>query len=55
MNIADVAEQKEKKVLSKYFLKVTVEGVIDDGLGTTCEYCKEVKFMIEPTTKKYRI
>lgn len=44
-----------KKQLSKYIVFVVVDGVIDDGLGTTCPYNKEVKFLMEPTAKNYNI
>lgn len=47
--------QKKKKVRSKYMVTITVEGIIDDGLGTTTQYKKDVRFLMEPTTKKYRI
>lgn len=55
MNLAESEIQDEKKVVSKYMLTVIVEGELDEGLGTTCAYRKEVKFLIEPTTRKYKI
>lgn len=54
LNSADTQKQIGKKVLSRYFVTVKVEGVIDDGLGTTCNYVKDVKFFMEPTVKKYK-
>lgn len=55
LNSAEVEKQQKKKVPSKYIVTITVEGIIDDGLGTTCKYEKDVMFLIEPTAKKYRI
>ena len=55
LNSAEVEKQRKKKVPSKYVVTITVEGIIDDGLGTTCKYEKNVVFLIEPTAKKYRI
>ena len=55
LDSVDKETQGTKKVLSKYMVNVRVEGIIDDGLGTTCNYVKSVKFLMEPTTKKIRI
>lgn len=55
LNSADIEHQLKKKVPSKYFVVITVSGYIDDGLGTTCLYKKNVIFLMEPTAKKYRI
>lgn len=55
LNSAEAGKQLKKKVPSKYVVTITVEGIIDDGLGTTCKYEKNVMFLIEPTAKKYRI
>lgn len=55
LNSAEAEKQQKKKVPSKYIVKITVEGIIDDGLGTTCKYEKNVMFLMEPTAKKYRI
>ena len=55
LNSAEAEKQRKKKVPSKYVVKITVEGIIDDGLGTTCKYEKSVIFLMEPTAKKYRI
>ena len=55
LNSAEAEKQRKKKVPSKYVVTIMVEGVIDDGLGTTCKYEKNVMFLIEPTAKKYRI
>ncbi len=55
LNSAEAGKQLKKKVPSKYIVTITVEGIIDDGLGTTCKYEKNVMFLIEPTAKKYRI
>jgi len=45
----------ERKQSSKYMVNLLIGGVVDDGLGTTCIYNKNVKFLIEPTAKKYNI
>lgn len=53
LNSADIEKQHKKKIPSKYIVSINVEGVIDCGLGTTCKYEKSVKFLMEPTVKKY--
>lgn len=55
LNSADAEKQRKRKVLSKYSVAIKVNGVIDDGLGTTCKYEKNVVFFMEPTAKRYRI
>lgn len=50
---ADVDLQRENKVRSKYMVTISVEGVIEDGLGTTSIYKKNVSFLMEPTARKY--
>lgn len=55
LNSAETEKQWRKKVPSKYLVTINVTGNIDDGLGTTCKYEKSVKFLMEPTAKKYRI
>lgn len=52
--IADADKQRRKKVMSKYSVKVTVKGVISDGLGTNRDYSKDVIFLVEPTAKQLR-
>lgn len=52
--IADAEKQRRKKVMSKYSVKVTVKGVISDGLGTNRDYSKDVIFLVEPTAKQLR-
>jgi hypothetical protein len=55
--VLDSAEGKSghsRKARSKYELNVVVEGRIDDGLGTKRPYRKVVKFLVEPTVKRYR-
>lgn len=54
MAAADAEKQYRRKVLSKYSVKVTVQGIISDGLGTNREYNKEVIFLVEPTAKQIR-
>lgn len=55
LNSAEAANQRNKKVPSKYIVTIKVDGIIEDGLGTTCKYEKDVMFLMEPTAKKYRI
>lgn len=55
MDLVGTNRQENKKVFSKYMITVTVNADIDYGLGTTVEYNKDVKFLIEPTAKKYKI
>ena len=55
LNSAEAANQRKKKVPSKYIVTIKVDGIIEDGLGTTCKYEKDVMFLMEPTAKKYRI
>ena len=55
LNSAEAANQRKKKVPSKYIVTIIVDGIIEDGLGTTCKYEKDVMFLMEPTAKKYRI
>ena len=52
---AEAEKQQKKNVPSKYVVSIKVDGIIDDGLGTTCKYEKSVMFLMEPTAKKYRI
>ena len=54
LNSAEAEKQRKKKVPSKYIVTIKVNGIIDDGLGTTCQYEKSVMFLMEPA-KKYRI
>jgi len=37
---------------SKYQVCVTVSGTIEDGLGTRCDYYKQIRFDMEPTVRK---
>lgn len=55
LNSAEAEKQRKKKVPSKYIVTIKVDGIIEDGLGTTCKYEKDVMFLMEPTAKKYRI
>lgn len=52
LDSANMEKQRTKKVPSKFIVTINVNGVIDDGLGTTCDYNKSVKFFMEPTAKK---
>ncbi len=51
----ELDNQRKKKIPSKYKVEITVNGCIDDGLGTDHQYEKKVLFYMEPTAKKYRI
>ena len=51
----ELDNQRKKKIPSKYKVEITVNGCIDDGLGTDHQYEKKVLFYMEPTVKKYRI
>lgn len=55
LNSAEAEKQCKKKVPSKYIVTIKVSGIIEDGLGTTCKYEKDVMFLMEPIAKKYRI
>ena len=55
LNSAEAEKQSRRNVPSKFIVIVNVEGYIEDGLGTTCKYEKVVKFLMEPTSKKYRL
>ena len=55
LNSAEAEKQRKKKVPSKYIVTIKVDGIIEDGLGTTCKYEKNVMFLMEPTVKKYRM
>lgn len=55
LNTAEDEKMHNKKVPSKYVVTIKVDGIIEDGLGTTCKYEKDVMFLVEPTAKKYRI
>lgn len=52
LDTADARSQGRKKVLSKYSVVITVQGVISDGLDTERNYSKDVVFLIEPTAKR---
>lgn len=51
---ADGKQTRRKRVHSKYEITVSVEGHLDDGLGTMRPYSKKVVFLVEPTAKRYR-
>lgn len=54
LNSADSEKHLRKKAPSKYMVTIKIEGIIDDGLGTTTKYDKKLIFLMEPTAKKYR-
>ena len=41
-----------RKTNSKYEVRVTIEGMLADGLGTMQNYSKTIRFLMEPTAKK---
>ena len=45
------AEQRLRKTYSRYEVVVNVSGAMDDGLGTTRDYKKCVRFLMEPVAK----
>ncbi len=55
LNIVEPEKQIQKKVRNKFLVKVVVEGSIEDGLGTSTRYEKEVSFLMEPMAKKNRM
>lgn len=55
INSAEAEKQNKRKVPSKYFVNIYIEGIINDGLGTNRKYEKKVVFLMEPTVKKFRI
>lgn len=48
-------EQRKRRTFSRYEVVVNVSGAMDDGLGTTREYYKNVRFLMEPTAKTHMI
>lgn len=54
LGAASMERQKKKKVMSKHVVRIIVEGSLENGPGTCCSYKKEVVFLMEPTTKRYR-
>jgi hypothetical protein len=55
LKIVEPEKQIQTKVRHKFLVKVIVEGNMEDGLGTSTRYEKEVSFLMEPTAKKERI
>ena len=53
MELSDVSskDQARRKTLSKYEVRVRVDGLLSDGLGTARMYSKTVRFLMEPTAK----
>ena len=54
LSTADSEKQGRKKFLSRHMVIVEVSGLIEDGLGTSVEYTKDVVFFVEPTAKKLK-
>ena len=46
---------RKRKSQSKYEMRITINGSIDDGLGIVRPYEKRISFMVEPTAKKISI
>lgn len=55
LNLIEEEKQVQEKVKHKFLVKVVVEGNIEDGLGTSVEYQKEVSFLMEPSAKRNRL
>jgi len=55
LGAADEKSWRKGRVLSKYYVTVRVSGLLDDGLGTTSPYSKDVAFLMEPTAKQFKI
>ncbi len=51
LNSAETETQWKEKVPSKYLVAINVIGKIAGGLGTSRDYTKSVKFLMEPTVK----
>lgn len=45
------SEQRARRTFSRYEVVVNVSGVLNNGLGTTEDYHKCVKFLMEPVAK----
>ena len=54
LDAAGTTMQGRRKVKSRHMVTILAEGHIDDGLGTA-PYQKEVSFLVEPASKKFRI
>lgn len=46
-------ERQQKKKLSKHLVTIIVEGDMDSGISTK-RYRKEINFLMEPTSKRWR-
>lgn len=55
LKIVELEKQIQKKIRHKFLVNVIVEGNIEEGLGTSARYKKEVSFLMEPTAKKERV
>ena len=56
MNLKDCLRQNRKdRVNSHHEVVIFVEAKMDDGMGTTCDYNREVSFMVEPTARKPKV
>lgn len=52
LSAADSDKQSRKNVLSRHMVFIVVKGKIENGLGTTLDYNKEVSFFVEPTARR---
>lgn len=52
LNAAEVSKQKRKKIFSQHQVIISIEGDLEDDIGTTTPYRKEIKFHVEPTVKQ---
>lgn len=46
---------RRKSSYSHHEVVIFISAKLDDGMGTTCDYAREVSFMVEPTVKKISI
>lgn len=45
----------KNKMQSKYEMRITITGFIDDGLGVSRTYEKRIAFMVEPIARKFSL
>lgn len=54
MNLKDqeVGRNRQRKIYSHHEVLIYISAKLDDGMGTTCNYTREVSFLVEPTVKR---
>lgn len=57
MNLQDTGANHHgsHKVYSHHEVVLFISAKLDDGLGTTCDYSRELSFMVEPTMRSRKI